>query len=300
MQLSGKDLWVLQANEAFRISGADVPADPYFREASMRQRFGCRLVGLYRRHSKLFKVIAIFLAAWVGIAWASSFLPAFSPRVLLSRDNAEALKQHILGFGVEAPALFVGLQVLQVVAAPIPGQAAGFAGGYVFGWRKGLLFTMIGLTLGSWLVFLLSRKLGRGFVERLNGAEAMKEFEALFIKEQDKEKNLYGKSKRVVCAHGLLTFFIVMLLPGLPDDLVCFVAGLSGIPIWQLMIATLVGRFPGMLVLSLAGDGFSKAQSNTVSIIFIAVTLALTAAWFCSRQRIERIMRRAAGVPPAK
>ncbi len=266
----------------------------------MQQAFGHRLLTLYRRHSRLFNAIAIFLAVWVLTAWVGSFLPAFSPKVLFSKDNADALKQHILGFGAAAPAFFVGLQVLQVVAAPIPGQAAGFAGGYVFGWRTGVVFTMIGLTLGSGLVLLLSRKLGRGFVERLNGAEAMKEFEDLFSNEQARENSLYGKSKRVVSAHGLLTFFIIMLLPGLPDDLVCFVAGLTGIPIWQLMIATVVGRFPGMLVLSLAGDGFSKAQSNTVFIILIAISMALTAVYFFRRQQIERVVRRAAGLPPAK
>ncbi len=266
----------------------------------MRQVVGRRLVILYRRHAKLFNFIAIFLAVTAVITWVGSSLPAFSPKVLLSKDNADALKQYILGFGIAAPALFVGLQVLQVVAAPIPGQAAGFAGGYVFGWRKGVLFTMIGLTIGSWLVFLLSRKLGRCFVERLNGTQAIKEFETLFLKKQGIEKGLYGKSKRVVFAHSLLTFFIIMLLPGLPDDLVCFIAGLTGIPIWQLMIATIVGRFPGMLLLSLAGDGFSKAQSNTVFIIIIAVTLALTSVYFLLRQRIERNMRRTAGLPQTK
>ncbi len=266
----------------------------------MRQGFGHRLVILYRRHSKLFNVMAVFLAVWVVTAWVGSFLPAFSPKVLLSKENADALKHFILDFGVAAPVFFVGLQVLQVVAAPIPGQAAGFVGGYVFGWQMGVMFTMIGLTLGSWLVFLLSRKLGRRFVERLNGAAAMKEFEELLLKRESREKGLYGKSKRVVCAHGLLTFFIIMLLPGLPDDLVCFVAGLTGIPIWQLMIATIVGRFPGMLVLSLAGDGFSKARSNGVFIIFIAITLALTTLYLCRRQQIERVVRRAAGLPPAK
>jgi len=107
-------------------------------------------------------------------------------------------------------------------------------------------------------------------------------------------------SKSGVGSHGLLTFFIIMLLPGLPDDLVCFIGGLTGIPIWKLMIATIAGRFPGMLVLSMVGDGFSKAQSNTVFIIFIAITLVLTVIYYWKHWQIEGCMRKAAGLPRTK
>jgi len=144
----------------------------------MKQSFRYRVGILYGRHSKLFKVIAIFVVLWVAITCIGPFYPPFSPKVLLSKDSADALKQDILSFGMAAPVFFIGLQVCQVVAAPIPGQAAGFAGGYVFGWRLGILFTMVGLAIGSWLVFVLSRTLGRGFVERLNGGAAMREFDS--------------------------------------------------------------------------------------------------------------------------
>jgi len=266
----------------------------------MEQSFRYRVGILYGRHSKLFKVIAIFVVLWVAIMWIGSFYPPFSPKVLLSKNSADALKQGILSFGIAAPVFFIGLQVCQVVAAPIPGQAAGFAGGYIFGWRLGILFTMAGLAIGSWLVFVLSRTLGRGFVERLNGGAALREFEDLFLNEQGRDKSFYGKSKSVVGAHGLLTFFIIMLLPGLPDDLVCFIGGLTGIPIRKLMVATIAGRFPGMLVLSMVGDGFSKAQSNTVFFLFIAITLALTVIYYWKHQQIEGCMRKAAGLQPTK
>src|SRR4030066_263863 len=47
--------------------------------------------------------------------------------------------------------IFIGLQILQVVAAPIPGEVSGFVGGMFFGKVWGILFSTIGLTLGSWL-----------------------------------------------------------------------------------------------------------------------------------------------------
>jgi uncharacterized membrane protein YdjX (TVP38/TMEM64 family) len=260
--------------------------------------FWSRLGVVYKKHRKLCNVIFVLIGLWVLLTWVGSFYRPFSPKVLLSKQNADAAKEYILDFGVAAPAVFMGLQVVQVVVAPIPGQATGFAGGYVFGWERGIIYTMIGLTLGSFLVFVLSRKFGRGFVEKLNGPEAMKDFEGLFLKEQSPSGGIYGKSKQAVRSHGLLTFFIIMLLPGLPDDLVCFIGGLTKIPIWQLMLATIAGRFPGMLVLSMVGDGVSQARSNKIFLIFIGITLILTVLYFWKQQQIEALMKRMAGVKP--
>ena len=274
--------------------------------------FGSRVALLYGWHKKLFNAFFVVIGLWILLTWLGSLSELFK--------SADVAKQYILSFGAAAPLFFIGLQVLQVIVAPIPGQAAGFAGGYVFGWKWGIVYTMIGLTLGSFIVFVLSRRLGRGFVDKLNGAEAVRDFEELFLPsknqlddppQESKEdvgarrpkgrfkwlfRETYDKSKETVSSHGLLTFFLIMLLPGLPDDLVCFVGGLTRIPIWQLVLATIVGRFPGMLVLSLVGDGFSKAQSNKFLFIFMAFTVLLTALYLWKRQGIEERMKKAAGL----
>ena len=81
-----------------------------------------------------------------------------------------------------------------------------------------------------------------------------------------------------------------MLLPALPDDLVCFVAGLTKIPIWKLMIASVVGRFPGMLVLSMVGDGFSSGEANLYNFIFIGFWVIVTIIYFFRKNEIENWM----------
>lgn len=259
--------------------------------------FGDKMRTLLRKHRTLVFVLVALVLAWVFLTWLGSLYAPFSPEVLLSRESAEAAKQYLLSFGAAAPALFVSLQALQVIIAPIPGQATGFIGGYVFGWLEGVAITMVGLTIGSVIVFVLSRKFGQRFVEKLNGAEAVKDFEELFLNDRNSAgAGAYGKSKDAFRSHGLLTFFIIMLLPALPDDLVCFMAGLTRIPIWQLTLATILGRFPGMLVLSMVGDGFSKAQSNLMFAIFIGVAVVLTALYFWKRQVIEAAMKRLARI----
>jgi uncharacterized membrane protein YdjX (TVP38/TMEM64 family) len=62
---------------------------------------------------------------------------------------------------VGAPLAFIGVQIFQVVFAPIPGEASGFAGGYLFGTIPGFAYSTIGLTVGSAIDFTLGRILGR-------------------------------------------------------------------------------------------------------------------------------------------
>src|SRR5512136_1524000 len=50
-----------------------------------------------------------------------------------------------------AALVFIGLQALQVVAAPVPGEVTGFVGGYFFGNFSGIVYSTIGLAIGSWI-----------------------------------------------------------------------------------------------------------------------------------------------------
>jgi len=61
------------------------------------------------------------------------------------------LKAEPQAWGVWAPLVFIGIQALQVVVAPIPGEVTGFLGGFVFGQWIGLAYSMVGLSLGSFL-----------------------------------------------------------------------------------------------------------------------------------------------------
>jgi uncharacterized membrane protein YdjX (TVP38/TMEM64 family) len=66
----------------------------------------------------------------------------------------------VSSFGPFAPLVFMGIQFLQVLFAPIPGELTGFIGGFLFGTGAGFIYSTIGLTLGSWVAFLIARRLG--------------------------------------------------------------------------------------------------------------------------------------------
>lgn len=259
------------------------------------ETFAARIKNFYSKHHRFINGVLLLAGLYLGLAMAGLFYKPLSPQVLLSKENADAAKQYMLGFGWLAPFIFILLQVAQVVIVPIPGQVVGFIAGFIFGWKQGTLLAMTGMTIGMFIVFNLSRRLGRGFVERREGGAALQEFEQMFFKRGQEGPGLYERSKQSLGSHALLTFFLIMLLPGFPDNLACFVVGLTRIPIRKLMLAAVVGRFPSALVLALFGDGWSQSEANTTVLAITAITLALTGLYLWQRQRIEAWLRRYAG-----
>jgi uncharacterized membrane protein YdjX (TVP38/TMEM64 family) len=212
----------------------------------------------------ILKLAALFLivAVLVVIFW--------KPIKELVADP-QAFREYILGFGAIAPLLLIGIVALQVIVAPIPGQVAGIAGGFLFGTILGTVYTMIGLVIGSWIAFILSRYLGRPFVARFVPENTLKRFDKLVEK------------------GGIITLLMIYILPALPDDAICFVAGLTKIKIRTLMLVSFIGRLPGMIVLSLVGAGLAK-ENSLLSIAIFAGVILISILIFIFRAKIEVFM----------
>src|SRR5439155_2173296 len=75
-------------------------------------------------------------------------------------EDEPFLRAVLQELGGLAPVLFIALQTLQVIMAPIPGEATGFRGGYLVGEWLRVCDSIIGLTIGSLASFGLRRLLG--------------------------------------------------------------------------------------------------------------------------------------------
>ncbi len=150
-------------------------------------------------------------------------------------STKEKIKALLTGSGKWAPLIFMGLQILQVVFAPIPGEATGFLGGFLFGVPLGMLYSTVGLTVGSILAFLLGRWLEIHFVARVVDRETMKKFDFLMDRQ------------------GVLISFLLFLIPGFPKDYLCFILGVSPMHFRIFLLISTIGRLPGTLMLTLQG-----------------------------------------------
>jgi uncharacterized membrane protein YdjX (TVP38/TMEM64 family) len=154
---------------------------------------------------------------------------------------------------------FISLQILQVVAAPIPGEATGLIGGYLFGPILGTIYSTIGLTVGSWIAFMLARIFGMPLVEKVVNPEVIAKYDH-FLEHQ-----------------GAFVSFLLFLIPGFPKDCLCYIMGVSHMPTRTFIIISTLGRLLGTMLLSVSGSYARNDQYMAlvgimlVSGIFVAV-----------------------------
>ena len=172
-------------------------------------------------------------------------------------SSRREVKAFLTSFGPYAPLPFIILQALQVVFAPIPGEATGFLGGFVFGTWLGFLYSSIGLTLGSAMAFGLGRWLGAHVVRRLVS------------------DTLYHKFDFVARTGGELVALLFFLIPGFPKDYLCLLLGVSPMPFGTFLVITTFGRMPGTWLLSIQG---AKVRGAHYLEFVIFLTLAATVA----------------------
>ena len=152
-------------------------------------------------------------------------------------STPEAFRVWVEGFGAWGPVAYFLAQAAQVIVVPIPGALFPPVGALAFGPWAALGLSLAGMALGSAVVFLAARRWGRPLTVRLLGEE------------------LVHRYQNVMTARGGLLLWVVFLLPLLPDDAVCALAGLSGISFRRFMLIATVGRVPAVAagVFTMAG-----------------------------------------------
>lgn len=175
--------------------------------------------------------------------------------------SQEQIAAWVEGLGAWGPIAIVLLETTQALLAPIPGQAIEAVSGYLYGPWLGTLFPMIGMVIGSSIIFGLARRFGRPLVLRLIGDKSMDRLDDL------------------VRRGGAPFFFLVWLLPGAPDDLACVAAGLTPMPPRQFLTLMLVGRLPGVFMSVWVGANISKIEPGWWIVLFVVVAIAALVFW---------------------
>jgi len=199
--------------------------------------------------------------------------------------SVRRIRDWVEGWGAVAPLIFVGVQVAQVVVFAIPGEVVQIAGGYLFGGWTGTLLSLAGILLGSAAAFFLSRFLGRPFVATVVPAAQLERVEKL----------LESPSSRVV-------FFLLFLVPGVPKDILCYVAGLTPMRFFFFLGVSIVGRLPGIIGSSMIGGAARASRWVALGVLSVAAILLFTAG-LVLRPRLQALIEtisRRRGTPGAR
>ena len=160
--------------------------------------------------------------------------------------------------GVMAPIAFLGMLVLQIVVAVIPGEPLEIAAGYAFGAVEGTLLCLFGAFLGRVAVFLLVRKLGARAVDVFFPLDKLNELKFL-------------QNKRRLA----LWVFFLFFLPGTPKDVLCYVVGLTDLPLRSWLIISAIAPLPSIVTSTIGGDALGMGDYGFAILVF-AVTIAIS------------------------
>lgn len=217
------------------------------------------------------KTIAGFVVA--GLVLGGIFYLLYIHGLIEFFTDRNRLLRFIHEHRANAAFIFIGLQVLQVIAAPVPGEVSGFVGGVFFGTTWGILYSTIGLTLGSWIAFMLARLAGRPLVEMVIKPETIRHYDYVM------------KHK------GMFLAFLMFLVPGFPKDILCYLLGLGHMGHRDFLIVSTTGRLLGTVLLTLGGAFFRDKRYGALFTL-VGISLLLILITMIYRDTLERWFRR--------
>lgn len=198
-------------------------------------------------------IIVLFLAVLVVV-----FIKVGKPLVAFVTDS-EQLRAWVDDNWLWSRLAYIGIVMLQIFVAVIPGEPFEIAAGYAFGAVEGTIICLIGSALGGTLVFLLVRKFGVKLVEVFISVEKMNSL-----------KFLQDSKKRDVL------IFLLFFIPGTPKDALTYFAGLTKMELKNWIIITTVAKFPAIVTSTVGGNAIG-GQNYMFAIIVFAITFILSA-----------------------
>ncbi len=196
--------------------------------------------------------LCLSLTVFIGLMILGTL--TLGPKIVDIAKNPEKF-QALLGTSpVKSSLIFLGIQFVQVIFAFIPGEFVEVGAGYAFGEVWGTLLCLFGVATATFMIFSLTRLLGRRFTNIMIDSRDLKRLK--FLKDE----------KKLVWMFALLFF-----IPGTPKDLFTYFAGVTKIKFGTFMLISTFCRLPSVLTSTLAGDAIVE-EKYLQSIIIFAVT----------------------------
>lgn len=202
----------------------------------------------------------LLIALWIYREPIGAWLGWFS--------DLNAVIDSIRGYGLWGPAILFLLFILQAFLAFIPGQALMISSGIIYGFAGGFFLTWTSLVIGGQIAFWLSRKFGRPFAEKWIAPETL---------------NRWDKS---AAGQGVAFYVIALVMPFVPNDAMCYVAGLGSMSFKRFLLANMLGR--GIASLLTATVGANLIEVPAILWVFIVGFVVLGIAGWVFARRMQK------------
>jgi len=217
-------------------------------------------------------IIALsLLGVGVTALGALSFMGLLTPMINRTWEifqSREQLRQYVESWGSGAPAVFVFIQALQVVIAPIPGELTGAVGGFVFGGLPNVIYSTIGLTIGTLIAFMAAKMVGLPLVR-------------LFVSQESLDKFHFLTQRR-----GTFLALTLFIIPGFPKDILSYILGVSPMTFVPFAVASTLGRLPGSILLSFSGSAVYDENWTMLALMCVGCAV-VCGGCFLARGKFE-------------
>ena len=223
------------------------------------------------RNMAIIRLILTVLVFIVCIVITIKVLPIVSK---LSDENYRVyFKEKVNAMGFKGVIFVLLLQILQIVVAVIPGQPMEIVSGMLYGPIGGIFVCLVGIFIGTAIVFYLVRKLGTDFMQLFFSPEKI---------DSIKNSKIFKNSAKFE-----FIMLIIFVIPMMPKDIFIYLGGISLVrPKRFLAIATLA-RIPGLFLTVYMGNRISNGNFSMV-VVLIAIILIIAAIGYFIYSRIEQ------------
>ncbi|MDR0598291.1 MAG: VTT domain-containing protein [Treponema sp.] len=217
--------------------------------------------------------IVFFAALFIGSAAVCLLLRPFIANLRLS-EYREQFSAWIHGLGLKGMAILLGIQILQIVVAVIPGGLVEIVAGVAYGAWGGFALCILGCLAASAGIFLMVRIFGAPLVERFFGKKLTDKYRFL------------GNTKKVS-----LALFILFLIPGIPKDALTYIAPLGTIKPGRFLLIATVARSPAILMSTMFGSSVLRGNRMLIALFFAAIALTGMVGLLYGGRIADRIRR---------
>lgn len=217
-------------------------------------------------------VIAKFSIFLIIVIFVPIYILFFNKEIISNFKNYNDLVDYIRSFGIYGALVFLGIQILQIVISVIPGQIVQIAAGAIYGIIPGIILAVIGVILGEALTFMLGKHLGYQGLSMIIG-----------------ESKMESLTKKLNTKRSYLITFFFFMLPGVPKDIMCYVAGISKIKLKTFLIISVLGRLPIMIISIIFGKMLIE-KNYFAMIIIVAVICIISIICFIIRKKYSHII----------
>ncbi|WP_270296819.1 TVP38/TMEM64 family protein [Eggerthella sinensis] len=206
------------------------------------------------RNRRVAVLVALF--AFVGIVGVLALL--FGRDVLAFLTDGRRVQEQVDRMGPLAPVVFGALVVIQEVTVLVPSEPLELAAGYAFGFWKGSLIYLAASVVGCIAIIAVVRFGGDRVLELILTSKRRAQLARL------REAQKFD-----------LAILVCFFIPGVPKDLMAYLAAFAGMRPVHLVAITTAGRLPSVLAVTLASSFAAAGDWRATALVFGVTAVAV-------------------------